>query len=218
MKNAKHDNVFLDGRRIVTKNKTRGEDVYGERLFSEAGIEYRTWDPKRSKLGATIAKNMKLPALKKTDVWLYLGAASGTTVSHISDIVEKGIIFAVEFAPRVARELYFLSEKRENIAPIMADANKLEEYNNLVCQSDILFQDIAQREQVNIFLKNLVFLKKGGYAILSCKSRSIDVGRKPKSIFLEVEKRLREELEIVDWGTIEPFELDHAVFICRKTK
>ncbi|MFW6230739.1 MAG: fibrillarin-like rRNA/tRNA 2'-O-methyltransferase [Nanoarchaeota archaeon] len=215
MKPVRHDNVFLDRRKLCTVNRIPGTEVYGERLVSEKGIEYRHWDPKRSKLGAALAKNMKIPKLKKDDVWLYLGAASGTTVSHVSDIVEEGFVFALDFAPRVVRDLYFLGRERKNIAPLLGDANKMRSFESLVSGTDILFQDIAQREQVDIFLKNLRFLKRGGIALLSCKSRSIDVTKKPKMIFRQVEKKLAERLEILDWRTLEPFEQDHAFFVCK---
>ena len=217
MKQTKHNNVVTDGRRLSSLNLDKGNSVYGERLFQENGKEYRQWDHRRSKLGAAILKNINLPPLKNSDIWLYLGAASGTTVSHVSDIVTEGFIFGVEFSPRVLRELYFLSEKRKNIAPILADAKKIDEYKNLVCSVDIVFQDVAQKDQVGIFVKNInTFLRKGGIGILSCKSRSIDVSKRPKEVFKLVERQLKEKLNILDWKTLDPFEIDHAVFVCCK--
>ena len=219
MKKTKHDNVFLDGRKLLTLNKDSGKSVYAERLFQENGVEYRNWDARRSKLGAAILKNVELPPLKKKDVWLYLGAASGTTVSHVSDILENGFVFGVEFSPRVLRELYFLAQRRQNIAPILGDASKPSDYLNLVSSVDIVFQDVAQKDQVGIFLKNInYFLKEGGYAILSCKSRSIDVAKRPRDVFRIVERELKDNklVHLVDWKTLEPFETDHAVFVCQK--
>lgn len=216
MKRTRHDNVMMDGRRLYTVNLVPGEVVYGERLSKDKGQEIRQWDPARSKLGAAIMKNMSLPKLKRSDAWLYLGASSGTTASHVSDIVDDGMIYAVEFAPRVMRELHFLARKRMNLAPIFADANKPDSYSHLISGVDILFQDIAQREQVDIFLKNFRFLKENGTAILSCKSRSIDVGAKPKEIFRRIEKQLKDACELIEYKTLEPFEQDHAVFLCKK--
>ena len=216
MKKTRHDNVLIDGRRLYTYNSSIGNSVYGERLVNYKGQEIRQWDPTRSKLGAAIMKNIDLPKLKRSHAWLYLGASSGTTVSHVSDIVDDGLVYALEFAPRVLRELYFLSKDRINIAPIFADANNIDSYSHLISGVDVVFQDIAQREQVNIFLKNLRFLKDNGIAILSCKSRSIDVAAKPKDIFKKVEKELKASCEIIDFKTLEPFELDHAVFVCKK--
>ncbi len=216
MKKTRHDNVMIDGRRLYTVNLVPGKTVYGERVRKEKGKELRHWDPSRSKLGAAIMKNMSLPKLKRSHSWLYLGASSGTTVSHVSDIVDDGKLFALEFAPRVMRELHFLAEERVNIAPIFADANDPDSYYYLVTAVDVLFQDIAQREQVRIFLKNLRFLKEDGIAILSCKSRSIDVAAKPKDVFRKVEKDLKQHCEVIEHKTLEPFEHDHAVFLCKK--
>lgn len=218
MKDLKFDNVFLDRGKIYTKNKTPGKDVYGERLYKDGGVEYRQWDPTRSKLGAAITKKINLPNLKKDDVWLYLGAASGTTVSHVSDIVTDGMVFALDFAPRVLRDLYFLAKERKNIAPIFANAGQLSDFEHLLTGVDVLFQDIATREQVKIFLKNFKFLKRGGYALLSVKARSIDVAKKPKAIFKEVERVLQgtDFLEITAWAPLEPYEKDHAMFVCKK--
>ncbi|PIN69184.1 fibrillin, partial [Candidatus Woesearchaeota archaeon CG11_big_fil_rev_8_21_14_0_20_43_8] len=148
---------------------------------------------------------------------LYLGCASGTTVSHVSDIVgKKGLIFAVDLSSRVLRELVFISEERGNIAPILADASKIGELAKTVVLCDVLFQDIAQKTQLAIFLKNLVFLKKDGYAILCVKSRSIDVTKEPKKIFAEIKRELSKHITIIDEKNLYPYEKDHYIFLCRK--
>lgn len=216
MKPTRHDNVVMDRNKIMTPNMIKGTSVYGERLVSEHGKEFRQWDPRRSKLGAAITKNAQIPKLKKNDVWLYLGCASGTTVSHVSDIVQDGLVFALDFAPRVLRDLYFLSQERRNIVPIFADANNLKQFEPLITGVDILFQDIATREQVAIFLKNFKFLKTGGTAILSLKARSIDVTKRPKQIFKQVEQEFKRKGILLDWRSLEPFEADHAIFVCKK--
>ena len=117
MKPTKHKNIFMEKRKSVyyyTKNLVRGKDVYGERLVREQGTEYREWDLTRSKLAAAIAKDIQ--EIKLGDAVLYLGASTGTTVSHVSDILgKKGIVFAIEFAPRVLRDLVFLAEKRQTM-------------------------------------------------------------------------------------------------------
>ncbi len=70
-----------------------GESVYGEKRVSiESGevgekIEYRVWNPFRSKLAAAILGGIDQIHIKPGSKVLYLGAASGTTVSHVSDIV-----------------------------------------------------------------------------------------------------------------------------------
>ncbi len=140
------------------------------------GIEYREWDKERSKLCAAISKGCTNIGIRKGDTILYLGAATGTTVSHVSDIAgDEGFVFAVDFSSRVVRDLVYLSEKRKNIAPILADAKKPLDFAYRVSAADIVYQDIAQPNQDEIFLKNCdLFLKKGGFSLLAVKSRSID--------------------------------------------
>ncbi len=212
--------VYQDKRRLLTKNLTPGKTVYDESLIIQDGVEYREWNPRKSKLAALILKGCSDIKIRKDDIILYLGSASGTTVSHVSDIIGKyGFIFALDFAPRVVRDLVFVSEDRKNIAPILADANKPETYIGRVSQVDIIYQDIAQKDQLIIFLKNIdLFLKKGGFALLAVKARSIDVTKHPKEIFMKVRKQLEQQqnLIIVDYKTLEPFQLDHCMFVVKK--
>ncbi|MBI5398316.1 fibrillarin-like rRNA/tRNA 2'-O-methyltransferase, partial [Candidatus Woesearchaeota archaeon] len=149
---------------------------------------------------------------------LYLGASTGTTVSHVSDLVGKeGFVFALDFAPRSTRELVFLAEERPNIIPILADANHPQQYLPLLCEVDCVVQDIAQRDQVGIFLKNCrVFLKQGGFGILSVKARSVDVTKKPRVVFNDVRSILEKNITIVDYRELDPLEKDHCIFICKK--
>ena len=100
-------NVYISGSpenlKVYTKNLISSDKVYGERLINYKGVEYREWDPFRSKLTALILENPITNFLNKDTKCLYLGASTGTTVSHLSDILENGIIFAVEFAERSMR-------------------------------------------------------------------------------------------------------------------
>jgi len=221
MKQSTIFEVYEDSRRKrYTLNLSPGKKVYDEALVKENGREYREWNPRRSKLCAAIQKGCQNIFMRKGHVVLYLGSSTGTTVSHVSDIVGKeGLVFAVDFAPRVMRELVFLAEERNNIAPILADANRPDLFSPRVCAPDILYQDIAQRNQVDIFLKNIkAFLKDDGYALLAVKARSIDVTKRPRDIFTEVHKILEQSLTIVDVRTLEPLEMDHAFFICKQKK
>ena len=110
-------------RYLYTKSLTPGKKAYDEKVVKDQGEEYREFDPKRSKLSASILKGIKNTGIKPGAIILYLGAASGTTVSHISDIVgPEGFIFAVEFSPFILRELVYISEIRTNIAPILESA------------------------------------------------------------------------------------------------
>ena len=219
MKPSKIFEVYQDSKdRLYTINLSPGYRVYDERLVSDSNIEYREWNPRKSKLAATILKGSPNVGIRKNDVILYLGASTGTTVSHVSDIVGKdGFIFALDFAPRVVRDLVFVAEQRKNIAPILADANQPQKYIDKISQVDIVYQDIAQRNQLGIFLKNVnLFLKNGSYALLAVKARSIDVTKRPKAIFAEIKQKLEKEVTIIDYRTLEPFELDHCMFICKK--
>lgn len=205
-------------RQLYTINLAEGESVYGEKLVVENNIEYREWDAFKSKLAATILKGSPNIGLRKGDVVLYLGSASGTTASHVSDIIgSDGIIFAVDIAPRVMRDLIFLCYKRKNIAPIMADANKVNNLKERISAVDVIYQDVAQKNQVDIFMKNVgMFLKNDGYALLAAKARSIDVTRQPKQIFREVKEKLEANLTVIDYRELEPFQKDHCMFICKK--
>ena len=216
--NKKFPGVFSKKRSIYTKNLVPGQQVYGERLVKEGINELREWDPRRSKLAAAILKKISQIGLKEGNIVLYLGAASGTTASHVSDIISKdGFIFALDSSPHVLRDLVFVSEKRKNIIPILADANQPQTYINKISEVDFVYQDVAQRNQVEIFLKNCkMFLKKEGFGVLALKARSIDVTKKPKQIFRQVLEELEKEITVVDYRELEPFEKDHAFFVCKK--
>ncbi|MBU0979530.1 MAG: fibrillarin-like rRNA/tRNA 2'-O-methyltransferase [Nanoarchaeota archaeon] len=219
MKQKKFDGIFENGNRLYTKNLVRGS-VYGERLFKEGKHEYREWDPKRSKLSAAIMKGASQIGLREHHVVLYLGASTGTTPSHISDIVgNRGFVFALDFAPRMVRKLVFLCEQRKNMAPLLANASEPDTYQDRITMVDYVYQDIAQRDQLRIFLLNCSrFLEKGGFAALCVKARSVDVARRPKDIFLETRKELEKHLTIIDYRELDPFEKDHCIFICKKTR
>ena len=204
---------------LYTKNLTPGLNVYGENIVREHDIEFREWDIKRSKIAAALIKGLNQLGLAPKQVVLYLGASTGTTVSHVSDIVgPDGMIFAIDFAPRTTRDLVFLAEQRPNIAPILADANQPDTFKDKIPkQVDWLFQDIAQRNQAEIFLKNVkLFLKPGALCAISVKARSVDVKKRPSEVFATVRKQLEKDLIISDYRTLDPFEKDHAFFVCKK--
>jgi fibrillarin-like pre-rRNA processing protein len=205
--------VIKDKKQLATKNLDPGKTVYGEKLIMVEGVEYRTWDPRRSKLGAMVLKKFNIP-LKKDSKVLYLGAASGTTVSHVSDIVSEGAVYAVEFAPRSMRDLIGLASRRKNIHPILADAGKPDSYSHLVEPVDLIFQDVAQPNQAEIAARNAVrFLKGGGYLLLSIKARSIDTVAKPKEVFKAEVKKLEQafepRFEILNAKDLMPYHEDH---------
>jgi len=217
--NKKFPGIYIRrGRKkeIYTLNLAKGQKVYGERTYKDKGIEYRQWNPERSKLAAGILKGISQTGIREDSLILYLGCASGTTVSHLSDICTKGFIFALDFSPRVMRDFHFMMQRRKNIAGFLASANHPEEYSE-VPQVDVVFQDIAQRDQVGIFFKNYdKFLKPGGFGILSLKARSVDVTKKPGVIFKQVMDELNKKAIVVDYRKLDPYELDHALFVVKK--
>ena len=181
-------------------------------------MEYREWNPRKSKLAAAILKGVSLVGIMPGKSVLYLGCSTGTTCSHVSDILgETGFLFGVDLAPRVMREFVFLSQKRANMAPVMADSNHPELYDKYLDSADVVFQDISQRNQVEIFVKNcLKFLKKDGTALLAVKARSIDVTKNPKDIYHQVRGQLEKQLKVVDYKLLDPYEKDHCIFVVKK--
>ena len=148
---------------LATRNLTPGKRFYGEQLLDVKDVEYRSWSPYRSKLAAAILRGLNELPLCDGDKVLYLGVASGTTCSHISDIVgEDGHIWGVEFASRPIRDLIQnLTNTRKNISPIFGDARLPGIYAALVPKVDIIYSDVAQPNQAEIVVKNAkVFLKK----------------------------------------------------------
>jgi fibrillarin-like pre-rRNA processing protein len=210
--------VFHDNKYIYTESIAGATQVYGENLKTQDGVVYREWNPTRSKLGAAIKLGTSQIGIVPGASVLYLGASSGTTVSHVADMVGKeGSVYALEFSPTSTRQLFKVVDKWPNVAPLLFDASKPEEYMDLVPAVDVVFQDIAQRQQLRIFVENCQsYLKQGGFGLLAVKARSIDVTRKPKEIFAEVEAELLKYMPIVDKRVLDPFEKDHIMFVIKK--
>ena len=210
-------NVYFKDGNIATKNLNPGVSVYGEELIQE-DCEYRIWNPRRSKLAASLLNGLENLEILDTSKVLYLGASTGTTVSHISDITTCGRIYAVEFSPTTAKKLVQLSRQRLNIAPILGDATKPKEYMNIVEKVDIVYCDVAQPTQTELFMKNMnLFLKDDGMGMITIKARSIDVVQKPKKIFKQEEKKLIEKgFKIIDKVKLEPYEKDHIALVVEK--
>ena len=202
-------------KRIATLNLVKGVDVYGENLVKYCGEEYRIWDPFRSKLAGALQNGLtNLPFRNRSKV-LYIGASTGTTVSHVSDIVGiNGVIFAVESSSRVGRELLEnLASKRENIVPILADARKPRSYFSVFGTVDVMYCDIAQPDQTEIAIANcIVYLKPMGALLLVVKTRSINVLMNPKAVFAQEAKKLKNnKFSIEQIINLEPFDKDHAL-------
>jgi len=184
--------------------------VYNERILGGA----RVWDPHRSKLSALyhVGTGVELtPGMRV----LYLGAANGTTVSHVADYVE--VVYAVEFAPRPMQDLLEVSRRRRNVIPIMADAARPEHYAPLVEAVDLLYQDVAQPEQAGIALRNCPFLKTGGILVLMLKTRSVDVRKDPAEVFQDtLDVLLSAGLIVQESVWLAPYHHDHAAIVCTK--
>lgn len=215
----KYRNVYIveldDGStKIATKNLVPGKKVYGEHLYKWKDGEYREWNAYRSKLAAALIKGIKEIPVKPGIKILYLGAGSGTTVSHVSDIVGlEGVVYAVEFAPRVMRELIAVAEDRPNIVPLLEDARMPRRYRYMVEEVVGLYADIAQPEQASIVADNAdMFLVNEGWLLLAIKARSIDVTAEPSEIYKrEIETLRSRGFEIIDVVHLEPFDKDHAM-------
>lgn len=218
---SKLKGVYQSGtirKRIYSKSIAGNQSVYGEIVTKQNGDFFREWDPKRSKLGAAILKGANQLGIMPDKSVLYLGASNGTTVSHVSDVIgEGGVVFALDFAHRVMRDLIFLSETRPNIFPIFASAAEVDSFGPMIFPVDVVFQDIATRLQLDIFIKNCdAFLKDTGFGIFVVKARSIDISKKPKQIFKEVRSSLEKLYNIVDYRDLDPYEKDHALFVIKK--
>jgi rRNA 2'-O-methyltransferase fibrillarin len=133
---------------LVTRNLVPGDSVYGEKRISIESpssnpelpaekIEYRVWNPFRSKLAAGILGGLDDIHIAPGKKVLYIGAASGTSVSHVADVVgpvrcsgasggvesytdgvplsQEGTVYAVEFSHRSGRDLINMAKKRTNV-------------------------------------------------------------------------------------------------------
>ena len=208
--------VYNLGGAIATKSFAPGIQVYNEKIVRKEGIECRIWNPYRSKLSAALKKGLKTFPFKKGSKVLYLGASTGTTVSHVSDILGKtGEIYAVEIASQCMKSLLRLADERENVIPIHADARKPKDYED-VGKVEIVYQDVAQPDQDEILIENAkMFLKKGGIAMIAIKSQSIDVTLDPKEVFERVLKNLEKHFEILEKIKLEPYDKDHLFVVLK---
>ena len=205
--------------RLYSKNLIPGNKVYGERLLNFKGIEYREWDPFRSKLAALILENPISDFLKNDLKCLYLGASSGTTISHLSDICVDGIIYGVEFAERSIRQLIQNVSKRPNIIPILGDARHPESYiNSIFTDVDLIYQDVAQPNQAEIAIANAdYYLNDKGILVIVVKSQSIDSVAKPEKVYKEEMTRIENAgYSITETINIHKYAADHLVIIARK--
>ncbi len=211
------DGIYRFGKDFATLSLAPNKKVYDEKTIRKGKDEYRIIDPKKSKLGAALRMGLKETGLFEGAKVLYLGIASGTTASHISDITgEHGLIYGVEFSSRSIRDLLPVSRVRKNMIPILADARMPQTFASRIEKVNVLYQDVAQKDQSEIFIRNAkAFLKKGGTAMIAIKARSIDVTENPKKIYAQEKQKLSQYFEVVQQVTLGHFEKDHAFFLCR---
>jgi fibrillarin-like pre-rRNA processing protein len=195
----------IDGRERLA---TRGEPVYGEPTDGE----WRAWDPDRSKLGGMLERGFDT-GLVGGETVLYLGAAAGTTASHVADFA--GPTYAVEFAARPMRDLLDAADARDNLFPLLKDARTPETYAHVVEPVDAVVQDVATRGQARVATANARFLEDGGRLLLAVKARSEDVTRDPDDVFDDVREELEAEYEILESRRLEPHHDDHLGVVAR---
>ncbi|MEA2055102.1 MAG: fibrillarin-like rRNA/tRNA 2'-O-methyltransferase [Candidatus Thermoplasmatota archaeon] len=205
--------VYSKDKKLYTLNLVPGERVYNEHLLFMGGKEYRSWNPYKSKMAAAILKGLKVMPVKRDSRVLYLGAANGTTVSHLSDVSFNGIIYAVEISARAMRDLVKVCDKRQNIVPILADACKPEKYEIFIDKPvDLIYQDISQRDQVGIFIKNMEKFEVDE-GMLMVKARSMDVSMPPKRVFEKVKKEISNKFDVKEAITLAPYSKDHMALV-----
>jgi fibrillarin-like pre-rRNA processing protein len=214
--------VLEDGSlRLATRNLAPGRAVYGERLVRFEGVEYRVWDAFRSKLAAAIVKDLQNVPIMPGHKVLYLGAASGTTASHVSDVVgEKGHVYCVEFAPRSMRDLVEnVCAYRLNMSPFLEDARLPEKYAMFIPEKvDDIYCDVAQPEQAKVLADNAdFFLKKMGWAMLAVKAQSIDVTMEPSEVYKQESKVLKNRgFAVEEIVRLEPYDKAHAMIVAQR--
>ncbi|MFX0031151.1 MAG: fibrillarin-like rRNA/tRNA 2'-O-methyltransferase [Candidatus Hodarchaeota archaeon] len=216
-------NVYISGKpnnlKLYTRNLVPGVRVYGEKLITFKSIEYREWDPFRSKLAALLLENPKINLFSHDLKCLYLGASSGTTISHLSDILFQGVIFGVEVAPRSIRQLIQNISDRKNIIPILGDANFPEKYaKSIFSKVDLIYQDVAQPNQAEIAISNCkYYLKRGGYLVITIKSQSINSIRRSEKVYEKEKSILRNAgYEIIENLNIHKYAANHIVLIIKE--
>ncbi|MFP4218210.1 MAG: fibrillarin-like rRNA/tRNA 2'-O-methyltransferase [Salinarchaeum sp.] len=188
---------------------TVGEPVYGETTDGK----WRRWDHTRSKLGAMLDRGMDT-GLSGGETVLYLGAANGTTVSHVADFA--GPTYAVEFAPRPMRDLLEVAGTRRNLFPLLKDARRPTTYAHVVeSDLDVVIQDVATRGQAAVAVANRRFLADDGRLLLALKARSEDVTATPETIFDEAHDRLSDAYEILETERLDPVHTDHLAVVAR---
>ncbi|VVB77057.1 Fibrillarin-like rRNA/tRNA 2'-O-methyltransferase [uncultured archaeon] len=211
------EGVFRINGKLATRNLVRGVRVYDEELVEHGGTEYRMWNPYRSKLAASIINGLKTMSIKTGKDVLYLGAATGTTTSHVSDIIgDKGTLYCIEISERNMRELVKVCDSRPNMLPMLRDARDVDAYAKDIGECDVLYQDISARDQSDILNRNARLLKKGGIAYVAIKSQSIDVTEDPEVVYKVFLQEVSGNFEVLEKIDIAPYSKLHMFAVLKK--
>jgi fibrillarin-like pre-rRNA processing protein len=182
---------------------TRGDPIGAEPTRDG----WRQWDPGRSKVAAMLEHGLETGLAPDATV-LYLGAAAGTTVSHVADVA--GPTYAVEFAPRPVRDLLDVAADRPNLFPLLKDARRPETYAHVVeAPVDLLIQDVATTGQARVAASNAQFLASDGRLLLAIKARSEDVTQDPNAVFDAALAELESTYEVLATRDLAPYHEDH---------
>jgi fibrillarin-like pre-rRNA processing protein len=206
--NRNFEGVYKIEGKFATRNSTPKYKVYGEKTANKGGVEYRIWDPYRSKVAAALVKGLKVFPIKPASSVLYLGASSGTTASHIADIAQT--VYCVEFSKRMMRDLLSVCERKQNMIPILGDARRPWEYSSMVGAVDVVIQDVAQPDQAGILMNNLDQFKFR-HGLIAIKARSISSVRDPQQVFKSEVERIRTRFNVLQEINLAPFEEDHIL-------
>lgn len=212
------EGIYRRNGMIYTINNTDKHKYYDEDILIHLNNYYRQWNPYKSKISASIKKNLKEIPISRESVILYLGSSSGTTVSHISDILTNGKIFAVDSSKEMMKKFMKLAHNRKNIFPILESARNYKNYDipSDTC-IDLIIQDVACVDQVNILINNSdYYLKSKGKVLITIKTQCIDSIKKPGIVIEEQKEILKGKFKILQTLNLEPFEKNHWLLLMEK--
>lgn len=184
-------------------------------MTTARGSFIRTFGPQRipGKLGAYIAKGGRAWDARPGENVLYLGAAHGVTVTWVAEHAGNGTVVAIEKSPVASLDLLDAATPRKNLLPFVGDASRPASYASIVPPLGLVYQDVAQRDQVQIFLRNARhFRPRRGF--IAIKARSIAVDKAPREVFDAAAAELqRSGADVVDAVVLDPFHKDHAMIV-----
>lgn len=203
--------IFLEGK-LYTLNSAPGWRLRGQPVTEVGGREYRSWSPFTSKLAAFIMMGGSMLPFQGARSVLYLGASFGTTVSHVADILPDATIYAIEISRKPYVGLQDVAATHSGIIPVLDDASHPERYSAIVEGPDVVIEDIAQKNMLDILMRNIESFRSIRAFYLVVKSRSIDSSATPERIFeqekMKLESRLKCDVSLKD---ISRYEKDHAI-------